>query len=67
MAFECSKAATKKLRKSVKYLQAEIIHRKLSLEEFYGGKFSNEVLLSREELFRGNCFEVVVVEGIIQG
>ena len=54
------------LRKSVKYLQAEIIHRKLSLEEFHGDKFSKEVLFSREELFRGNCFGVVVVKGIIQ-
>ena len=55
------KSSSKDTYKSMKYLQAEIIHKRLSLKEFQEGIFSEG------ELFTGNYFGVVVVGGIIQG
>ena len=50
----------------MKYVQVEIIYRKMSGEVPQVGIFRGEVL-SRVELFRGNCSGVVVLGGIIQG
>ena len=48
MAFKCSKLATKTLGKSEKYVQREIIQRKMSGVELNGGKFSEwEVIFQR--------------------
>ena len=50
----------------MKYVQAETIQRKISGGGFHGEKFPEEGLLSKGELFRGNCLGVVVFEEIIQ-
>ena len=48
MAFKCSKLATKTPRKSEKYVQGEIIQRKMCGVELNEGKFSEwEVIFQR--------------------
>ena len=65
LAFKCSTAKT--LRKSVKYVQGGIIQRKMSEGNSMGETFQRRKLLSREELFRGNCLGVVVLGELFRG
>ena len=64
--FKYSKSTTKTLGKSVKYVQGEIIQRKMSGEGPLGGNFQRRGYCPEWELFRGNCSGVVVFGVIIQ-
>ena len=62
-AFKCSKLTTKTLGKSVKYVQREIIQRKMSGEK----STWLEIFRTRGYCSEGDYLGVIVIGGIIQG
>ena len=55
----------------MKYVQGEVIQRRMSGGELHGGRFSEDEgggdVFSRKELIRGNCLGVVVQGAKVRG